>query len=127
MMLQSKTEKVLVLFTILILLLLWYSYFFGESGVVQHQKLKKDILNQREVNAELNERNRVLFAQVDDLKTGSETIEEYARLDLGLIKPNETFVQMSMIDGGYQQIYLDESQKKIQNHVDADTVNTNAQ
>lgn len=126
-MLQSKTEKILFLFSILMLVLLWYAYFFGESGVIQHQKLKKEILNQREINAELNERNRILFAQVNDLKTGTETIEEYARLDLGLIKPNETFVQMSMIDGGYQQIYLDESQKKIQNHVDADTVNTNAQ
>lgn len=126
-MLQSKTEKILFLFSILMLILLWYAYFFGESGVIQHQKLKKEILNQREINAELNERNRILFAQVNDLKTGTETIEEYARLDLGLIKPNETFVQMSMIDGGYQQIYLDESQKKIQNHVDADTVNTNAQ
>jgi cell division protein FtsB len=39
--------------------------------------------------------NNLLRTDVQDLKTGLEAVEEHARLDLGLIKPNETFVQVS--------------------------------
>jgi cell division protein FtsB len=42
----------------------------------------------------LAERNRKLYAEVDDLKTGLGAVEARARLDLGLIGPNETFYQV---------------------------------
>jgi len=42
----------------------------------------------------LTERNRRLFAEVDDLKTGLGAVEARARLDLGLIGLNETFYQV---------------------------------
>ncbi|MGC8698469.1 MAG: FtsB family cell division protein [Halothiobacillus sp.] len=42
----------------------------------------------------LTERNRRLYAEVDDLKTGLGAVEARARLDLGLIGPNETFYQV---------------------------------
>lgn len=42
----------------------------------------------------LAERNRRLFAEVDDLKTGLGALEARARLDLGLIGPDESFFQV---------------------------------
>ena len=39
----------------------------------------------------------------------AEAIEEHARLDLGLIKPHETFIQMSTISTQYKPIQLDSS------------------
>ncbi|WP_407276619.1 FtsB family cell division protein [Halothiobacillus sp. DCM-1] len=42
----------------------------------------------------LAERNRRLFAEVDDLKTGLGALGARARLDLGLIGPDETFFQV---------------------------------
>ena len=64
-----------------------------------------------EINTELKERNRVLAAEVYDLKNGIEAIEEHARLDLGLVKPHETFVQMSTISTHYKPIYIDPNAK----------------
>lgn len=53
----------------------------------------------------------MLAAEVYDLKNGDQAIEEHARLDLGLIKPHETFVQMSTISTQYKPIYLDQNSK----------------
>lgn len=40
------------------------------------------------------DRNDALYAEVVDLRKGLETIEERARYDLGMTKPNETFFQV---------------------------------
>ncbi|MEX5538955.1 septum formation initiator family protein, partial [Pseudomonas syringae] len=74
-----------------------YMYWFGEGGYYDHQKLMQQIQQQEDTNKDLKERNRILGAEVYDLKNGAEAVEEHARLDLGLIKPNETFVQMSTL------------------------------
>ncbi|MCG2952936.1 septum formation initiator family protein, partial [Escherichia coli] len=73
--------------------------------------LTQQIAQQAEINQELKERNRILAAEVYDLKNGTEAIEEHARLDLGLIKPHETFVQMSTISTQYKPIYIDPNAK----------------
>ena len=52
------------------------------------------IAAQVEENAQLNERNQTLAAEVDDLKQGYEAIEERARHELGMIKEGETFYQV---------------------------------
>jgi cell division protein FtsB len=49
---------------------------------------------QREVNQKLEQRNRELDAEVRDLKSGYEAIEERARYELGMIKDGEVFVQV---------------------------------
>jgi cell division protein FtsB len=46
------------------------------------------------VNTSLSERNQQLHAEVLDLKQGIDAIEERARHDLGMVKPNETFYQL---------------------------------
>ncbi|MFB2538924.1 MULTISPECIES: septum formation initiator family protein [unclassified Acinetobacter] len=118
-MLNTMTGRVLIVLSLIIFLALQYALWFGENGHLEQKQLRKQIAIQQEQNLELAERNRVLSAQVFDLKNGTSTVEEFARLDLGLIKPNETFVQMSMIDGSYQQIYLDEAQKNSPSSEDA--------
>ena len=49
---------------------------------------------QREVNQKLEQRNAGLDAEVRDLKSGYEAIEERARYELGMIKDGEIFVQV---------------------------------
>lgn len=105
-MFESTLGKSIIGLAILVIAGLQYAYWFGESGNKMHQQLLADTNAQIEQNQELIERNRVLAAEVYDLKNGAESIEEHARLDLGLIKPHETFVQMSMISGNYEPIYL---------------------
>ena len=48
---------------------------------------------QRDVNQKLEQRNAALDAEVRDLKSGYDAIEERARFELGLVKDGEVFVQ----------------------------------
>ncbi|OTG77645.1 cell division protein FtsB [Acinetobacter sp. ANC 5054] len=104
---DSKASKALLGLAIFLIAGFQYLYWFGEGGYHEHQQLSQKIQQQVELNDELKERNRVLAAEVYDLKNGVEAIEEHARLDLGLIKPHETFVQMSTISTQYKPIYID--------------------
>lgn len=116
-MFSSTVGRCIIGFVILLVASLQYAYWFGESGHTMHNKLLADIELQKEQNKELQERNRILAAEVYDLKNGAEAIEEHARLDLGLIKPHETFVQMSMISGAYEPIYLNDMKTNAQDEL----------
>lgn len=93
---QFSFLHLLFLVGVLLFLYLQYLLWLGHGGHVEHKKLKQVIASQEAKNAELTERNRVLAAEVNDLKNGNIAVEERARLDLGLIKPGETFIQMNM-------------------------------
>lgn len=113
---KTTSSKVLLLLAITLIVVLQYSYWYGEGGYFPRQNLLEKIQVQLLENEELTERNRVLAAEVYDLKNGAEAIEEHARLDLGLIKPHETFVQMSTVGTHYQPIALDPSLSQISGH-----------
>jgi len=68
-----------------------YSLWWGPSGLLEVAELQDRILVQEAINDELAVRNRQLHAEVKDLKQGIEAIEERARHNLGMVKPNETF------------------------------------
>ena len=59
--------------------------------------------DQQQANDNQRAVNELLRTDVHDLKTGLEAVEEHARLDLGLIKPNETFVQVSTAPTTYSR------------------------
>ncbi|MDQ8935968.1 septum formation initiator family protein [Acinetobacter rudis] len=106
---KTTASKLLLVLAIILIAVLQYSYWYGEGGYFPRQNLLEKIQVQLVENEELKERNRILAAEVYDLKNGAEAIEEHARLDLGLIKPHETFVQMSTVGTNYQPIALDPS------------------
>jgi cell division protein FtsB len=88
--LSSKSLTIALLF---ILIFLQCSIWSG-GGLPQVWKLKHSISNMEEQNKELQEKNLVLAADVADLRKGDESIEEHARLDLGMVKQNEIFYQI---------------------------------
>ena len=57
-------------------------------------RLQQRLDEQKQENAKLRQRNEALAAEVQDLKSGKEAIEERARSELGLIKPGEVFYQV---------------------------------
>lgn len=63
----------------------------GEGSVGHIVALDKKIDVQQEINAKLKARNDILAVEVVDLQNGYETIEAYARTELGMVKPGETF------------------------------------
>lgn len=66
----------------------------GQGGLLQFWQLKTEVAQQKAENTLLEVRNNVLHAEVLDLKSGHEAIEERARVELGMIKPGETFYQL---------------------------------
>jgi len=81
----------LLLVLIAILGLFQYWFWLGEGGLLKQSTLEKQVLEQRQENSVLQERNAALEARVRYLKDGLEGIEERARHDLGMIKEGETF------------------------------------
>ncbi len=84
-------------FTLLLLIifsLLQYRLWFGKNSVPDYLALQEDVARQQQVNAKLRQRNKLLYADTDDLKLGTEAIEERARNELGMIKENETFFRL---------------------------------
>ena len=80
------------LFVVLILLLagLQYRLWIGEGSLAQASRLQQQIAEQQGENERLLERNRILEAEVMELKRGMETVEERARQELGMLKEGET-------------------------------------
>jgi cell division protein FtsB len=68
--------------------------WFGQGGRPEVRHLQERVATQRRENAELRKRNEALAAEVEDLKSGTEAIEERARSELGMIKPGEVFYQV---------------------------------
>lgn len=85
------------LFVVLLLLLggLQYRLWVGEGSLAQVSGLSKQIAEQQGENQRLLERNRILEAEVRELKQGMETVEERARHELGMVKEGETLYQLA--------------------------------
>ena len=83
--------KRLPLFLFLALCGLSVSLGFGWWQVYQ---TKKQIEVQLKQNQELIYRNAALQAEIQDLKSSQDAVQERARLQLGMIKRNEVFVQV---------------------------------
>ena len=77
-----------------LVLLLQYPLWFGSSGALASWRLNQEISAQKTENARLLERNRALQAEVINLKSGLDAIEERARAELGMVKRDETFYQV---------------------------------
>jgi cell division protein FtsB len=76
-----------------LLVLLQYPLWFGKGGLLRVRDMERQVAAQREVNQSLETRNASQEAEVRDLKSGYEAIEERARYELGLVKEGEVFVQ----------------------------------
>ena len=77
-----------------LILALQYPMWLGKGGWLQVRESDRQLAAQREANAKLKMRNDALDADVRDLKTGSEAIEERARAELGMIRQDEVFFQV---------------------------------
>jgi cell division protein FtsB len=86
--------KLIVLALLVLLLLLQYRIWLGDGGIPEVLKLEADIALQQQEVARLRERNHALDAEVIDLKTGLQAIEERARSELGMIQHDEVYYQV---------------------------------
>ena len=76
---------------VVVILVLQVRLWVGEGSFAQVWALEKSIAEQREENAELATRNERLYAEVRNLRNEQGAVEERARMNLGLIRDDETF------------------------------------
>lgn len=86
--------KLLLVTGIVMAILLAYTLAVGKGGLLDIWNMKRDISAQQEQNERLKQRNRELAGEIVNLQKGTEAIEERARSDMGLIRPDEVFVQI---------------------------------
>jgi len=86
--------RLISLLLIVFLALLQYRLWFGKHSVPDYLTLKEEMQRQNSANNILKQRNKLLYADIDDLKSGLEAIEERARNELGMIKEGETFFRI---------------------------------
>ena len=86
--------RLLVGFLLALLLILQYRLWVGEGSLAEVSNLKREIQAQAGELVRLRERNRALQAEVEDLRSGLEAVEERARSELGMVKEGEVFYQV---------------------------------
>lgn len=71
-----------------------YPLWYGKASWLKVMQIEQDVAAAREHNAQLQNRNNKLEAEVNDLKQGLDAIEERARSDLGMVKEGEILFQI---------------------------------
>ena len=76
-----------------LILLIQYPLWLGKGSWMRAWQVEQDFNKQKNHNVKLEARNAGLAAEVSDLKQGTEAIEERARYELGMVRPDEVFFQ----------------------------------
>ncbi len=76
-----------------LILLIQYPLWLGKGGWLRAWEVDRQLAAQKAKNTELESRNAGLAAEVRDLKTGTDAIEERARYELGMVRSDEVFYQ----------------------------------
>ncbi|MCK6412091.1 MAG: cell division protein FtsB [Azonexus sp.] len=74
--------------------LLQYPLWVGKGGWLKVWDYDRQLQQQKEATRQLEIRNAGLDAEVRDLKQGYDAIEERARFELGMIRQDESFIQL---------------------------------
>ena len=80
-----------IIILIVFFLMIQFDIWFKDDGFYRVKELDQMIGNQVEENKRLKLRNEQLEREIEELKSGTESIEEKARTDLGMIKEGEEF------------------------------------
>jgi cell division protein FtsB len=83
---------VMVMLAVL-LLIFQAQLWFGRGSLSEVTQMTKKLNGLNTTTARLQIENKQLKAEVEDLKTGMDMVEEKARSELGMLKQNEILVQ----------------------------------
>ncbi|TJZ65630.1 cell division protein FtsB [Chitiniphilus eburneus] len=86
--------RILAIVLALVIALLQWPLWVGKGSWLRVWQLDQELADKKAGNDKLRERNGALSAEVQDLKTGTDAIEERARNELGMIRKDEVFFQI---------------------------------
>ena len=89
---KGYNKRVLITVLMLVSVRIFFT-FFGEKGLLQVYRLRRELKEIESVNMELRQENERLRAEIGNLRTNKKYIEELARRELGLVKKGEIVYQ----------------------------------
>ena len=89
-MINRIVPAILLVLLVVIHAQLWV----GRGSLPNVTALQRKLDQQQAANAQARAANEHLSAEVSDLKSGLEMVEEKARAELGMVKPGEIYVQV---------------------------------
>lgn len=87
--------RAVIIILILALISLQYKLWLGDGNVLHWYQLEDKIAIQKKENDKLLARNKALEADILELKSGEQALEEQARYELGMVKSSETYYQFT--------------------------------
>ncbi|MFN9474047.1 septum formation initiator family protein [Acidovorax sp.] len=69
--------------------------WLGRGSLPRVNEMQRQIDVQKAANAQAQQANERLSSEVHDLKEGLDMVEEKARSELGMVRPNEIYVQFT--------------------------------
>lgn len=88
-----------IVYGLLVLLIaIQYPLWIGKGGWLHVYQMDKEVQAQQQKNQELEKRNNKIAGDVNDLRQGTRAVEERARIEHGMVKENETMVQIVQSD-----------------------------
>lgn len=90
--LKGYKRRVLVTILLLVGVMIFFT-FFGDKGLLQVYRLRREMREIERVNMELRQENDKLRAEIGNLRTNKKYIEELARRELGWVKKGEVVYQ----------------------------------
>jgi cell division protein FtsB len=90
--LKWYNKRVLVTILLLVSVMIFFT-FFGDKGLLQVYRLRRELREIERVNMELRQENERLRGEIGNLRTNKKYIEELARRELGLVKKGEIVYQ----------------------------------
>lgn len=88
-------QRIVTLVLLAILAIIHAQLWMGSGSMDRVQELHAQIAAQQKANTAARQENDRLGSEVHDLREGREMVEEKARSELGMVKPNEIFVQVT--------------------------------
>ncbi len=86
-------SKVATYLLLILLVVFQGQLWLGRGSVFHVWQMEQKLAGQEQQNQAAKRKNEQLLIDIRDLKEGLVLIEDRARFELGMVKPNEVFVQ----------------------------------
>ncbi len=88
-------NRIIPLALIALLVILHGQLWYGRGSIPNVSALARQLGDKQALNERERQGNEQLQAEVRDLQEGMDMVEEKARLELGMVRPNEILVQIT--------------------------------
>lgn len=86
--------RLILVLLVLACIAIQYPLRMGEFGYKRVDELNQQLQAQRETNKAMMARNNAMQAEIDDLQTGTQALEDYAREEMSMVESNEVLVRI---------------------------------